>query len=86
MGLPELNATVATTLAPLGGQVIARLMYHGYLQAMTTMHVEFGSPLMDPMPTMRDFLELTNAQPRSTRPCLSTASSEPAPTGDKLAR
>lgn len=68
--LPRLNATVATTLAPLGGQVIARLMYHGYLQAMTTMHVEFGSPLMDPMPTMRDFLELTNAQPRSRRPCL----------------
>jgi hypothetical protein len=66
--LADLDTKVATTLAPLGIDVTARLLYHGYLQTMVTLHIEFGYPLLYPRPTLQDFLELANGRLRQRRP------------------
>jgi hypothetical protein len=49
---------VRTTLLPLGEQTTARLLYHGYLQAMTSLFVEFGCPFPESVPTLEPFQRL----------------------------
>jgi hypothetical protein len=66
--MADLNPAVATTLAPLGPEVTARLMYHGYLQAMIMLFVQLGYPLLYPRPTVHDFLNLANGIPRTSQP------------------
>jgi predicted acylesterase/phospholipase RssA len=73
--LAVLNTAVATTLAPLGARLTARLIYHGYLQAMVTLHVQLGYPLLrskNPAvpglrPTRHEFLNLARGRPRSAK-------------------
>lgn len=66
--LPQVSTAVPTTLAPLGFETTASLLYHGYLQAMTTMHLSCGSPLLYPRPRIEDFLDLAHGRPRKNRP------------------
>lgn len=40
--IAEQNAEVKTTLAKLGAEVTARLLYHGYVTAMCNLHTVFG--------------------------------------------
>ena len=40
--IADQDAAVATTLAKLGPEVTARLLYHGYVTAMCNLHVVFG--------------------------------------------
>jgi predicted acylesterase/phospholipase RssA len=66
--LPQLSTAVPTTLAPLGFEVTAELLYHGYMQAMATLHLSQGSPLLEPRPTLDDFVDLAHGRPRKRRP------------------
>jgi predicted acylesterase/phospholipase RssA len=63
LNVAKLNTGVATTLAPLGADVTARLMYHGYLQTMVTLHVQFGTPLINPRPRLEDFVDIIGSRP-----------------------
>lgn len=40
------NSAIPTTLRPLGAERTADLLYHGYLQAMVSLHIKLGSPLL----------------------------------------
>ncbi len=65
--LPQLSTAVPTTLAPLGFEITAKLLYHGYMQAMATLHLSQGSPLLEPRPTLDDFVDLARGRPRKRR-------------------
>ena len=54
----EEDPLVPTTLSPLGPDVTARLMRHGYANAMANSCVILDYPMRDPPPLER-FLELT---------------------------
>lgn len=62
--LPAISTAVPTTLSPLGIATTAHLLYHGYLQTMTTLHVRFGAPLTTPRPALADFMRLAQGLPR----------------------
>lgn len=53
------NATVPTTLRPLGHEKTAELLHHGYLQAMISLHVRMGAPLLA-TPDRDRFLKLAS--------------------------
>jgi len=53
------NATVPTTLRPLGHEKTAELLHHGYLQAMISLHVRMGAPLLA-APDRERFLKLAS--------------------------
>jgi hypothetical protein len=53
------NATVPTTLRPLGHEKTAELLHHGYLQAMISLHVRMGAPLLA-TPDRKRFLKLAS--------------------------
>jgi predicted acylesterase/phospholipase RssA len=72
MLLAKANCSVETNLSPLGQEVTARLLYHSYLQAMCTLHVLAGYPLISPVPTIEDFQELAAGR---LRPVHSSAKS-----------
>ncbi|MYI47130.1 MAG: hypothetical protein F4123_12270 [Gemmatimonadetes bacterium] len=44
--LAKENSRVKTTLSRLGGDVAAKLLYHGYVSAMANLHVILGFPLL----------------------------------------
>ena len=44
--LAKENSRAKTTLSPLGGEVAARLLCHGYVSAMANLHVILGFPLL----------------------------------------
>jgi hypothetical protein len=44
--IAKANSAVATTLTALGPETSARLLHHGYLLAMTNLHVILGYPLL----------------------------------------
>ncbi len=71
--LPQLSAAVPTTLAPLGFETTALLLYHGYLQAMATLHMSRGSPLLYPRPILDDFIDLAHGRARKARPAARAA-------------
>ncbi len=78
--LSRVNTAVPTTLAPLGFGTTASLLYHGYLQAMATMHMSCGSPLLYPRPPIDDFLDLAHGRRRKNRPaaaCAATSTERP---------
>lgn len=64
--LPAISTAVPTTLSPLGVSTTAHLLYHGYLQAMTTLHVRFDAPLATPRPALADFIRLAQGMPRQS--------------------
>jgi hypothetical protein len=56
----ETNGLVPTTLLPLGRDRTANLLYHGYLQAMISLHIRLDYPLLE-MPERARFLKLIRA-------------------------
>jgi hypothetical protein len=66
--LHQLSGAVPTTLRPLGIDVTAELLYHGYLQAMVSLHVALGYPLMHPRPAIEDFRHLASGGSRLELP------------------
>lgn len=68
MPLAIANCSVGTNLLPLGQEVTARLLYHSYLQAMCTLHVMAGYPLISPVPKLEDFQELAAGGLRAVHP------------------
>jgi predicted acylesterase/phospholipase RssA len=43
-------AQVKTTLSKVGREPAARIIHHGFVSAMTVLHITFGWPLIDPVP------------------------------------
>jgi predicted acylesterase/phospholipase RssA len=60
----EKSMKSGTYLTPLGGAHAAHLLYHGYLQAMITLHVAVGSELLDPAPKFDEFVRLSKGNTR----------------------
>ena len=56
--LTRSNRRVKTTLARLGGDVAANLIYHGYVLAMANLHVILGLPLIE-LPSIDRFRKMT---------------------------
>ena len=59
--LAKENSRVNTTLSCLGGEVAARLLRHGYVSAMTNLHVILGFPLLA-VPSSDRFKQLVARQ------------------------
>jgi len=68
MDLKASTAAVPTTLQPLGVRTTASLLYHGYLQAMLGLHIEFDFPLLDPYVNPEAFVRLAQGQRRQSVP------------------
>jgi len=62
------STNVPTTLNPLGMTQTTHLLYHGYLQAMTSLYVMLDYPLMHPLPRLKDFVPLARGLKRAIRP------------------
>lgn len=60
---------MGTTLVPLGADLTARLAHHGYILAMTTLHIVFNYPLLDAsqMRSLDDIRTLFAGKPSAPR-------------------
>ena len=69
---PRLSMESGTYLTTVGQQRASHLLFHGYLQAMITLHVHFGWPLMAPSGNVSEFLNdfrlLADGHTRAARP------------------
>jgi hypothetical protein len=54
-----LSMESGTYLTPVGAERTAHLLLHGYLQAMITLHVSMGYPLLAHAPAREDFRRMT---------------------------
>jgi predicted acylesterase/phospholipase RssA len=57
---PALTIAGGTYLTPVGAERTAHILFHGYLQAMITLHVALGFPLLPNAPVRDDFRRLTS--------------------------
>jgi hypothetical protein len=55
------TSLVKTTLGAVGAERAARVMRHGFLNAMTAFHIQFGSAGLDQAPDERDFISFADA-------------------------
>jgi hypothetical protein len=58
-------SAIPTTLKPLGINRTAKLLYHGYLQAMLSAHLFLDSPLLEPAPDFGRFIDIVSGHQKS---------------------
>lgn len=66
--LKAVSAAVPTTLQPLGVATTASLLYHGYVQAMLTLHLLLDCPLLDPRLDPEPFVCVARGERRRLLP------------------
>ena len=55
---PSMTMASGTYLTPVGAERAAHIVLHGYLQAMITLHITLGYPLLAQAPVREDFRRL----------------------------
>ena len=65
---PSMTMASGTYLTPVGAERAAHIVLHGYLQAMITLHVTLGYPLLAHAPVRDDFRRLAAGGAISTPP------------------
>jgi len=64
---PSMTMASGTYLTPVGAERAAHILFHGYLQAMITLHVTLGYPLLHRVPIRDEFTQLARGHARAVR-------------------